>query len=376
MTGTKPAPAPFLARSDFQRLVDALQSRGYRVMGPVPRDGAVVFDEIHEVAELPRGLRETQQPGRYRIEPNGRDTYFDVVNGPGSLKPYVFAPREPLLQVEPDGRSFRAHETLPDAPKLAVIGVRACDLAGLAVQDRVFLEGRYPDAHYAERRRRLFLIAVNCIRSASTCFCVSMGTGPEATKGFDLALTEQEEGFLVRAGSAAGEEVRTQLPLVPASTEALARERTSLETCAASMERSLETSDLPGMLYRNLEHPRWKDVGARCLSCGNCTMVCPTCFCHDERDEPLLGQPDETGVRSVRIREWDSCFNREHAQVHGLNFRPKIQDRYRQWLVHKLGSWLDQFGTSGCVGCGRCITWCPVGIDLTEEMRALREPRA
>ncbi len=374
MTGAKPAPAQFLARADLQRLLDALRARGYRVIGPVPRDGAVVFDEIRAVEELPRGLREAQEPGRYRIEANGRDTFFDVVNGPGSLKPYVFAPREELLQIEPDGRSFRAQETLPDAPKLAVIGVRACDLAALAVQDRVFLEGRYPDSHYAARRPRLFLVAVNCTRSASTCFCVSMATGPEATQGFDLALTEQEPGFLVRAGSPAGEEVREALPLAPAPAEALTRERSSLERCAATMQRRLDTADLPGMLYRNLEHPRWMDVGARCLSCGNCTMVCPTCFCHDERDEPLLGEPDEAGVRSVRVREWDSCFNRDHAQVFGLNFRPKIQDRYRQWLVHKLGSWIDQFGTSGCVGCGRCITWCPVGIDLTEEVPALREP--
>jgi ferredoxin len=372
--GVGPGPAQLLPRAELQRLLDALRTRGYRVLGPVPRDGAVVFDEIREVAELPCGLREAQQPGRYRIEPNHRDTFFDVVNGPGSLKPYVFAPREELLQIEPEGRSFRAHETLPNTAKLAVVGVRACDLAALAVQDRVFLEGPYPDAHYAARRQQLFLIAVNCTRCASTCFCVSMGTGPEAKQGFDLVLTEQEQGLLVRAGSPTGEEVLRALSLDQAPAEALARERTGLESCAASMERSLETSDLPGMLYRNLEHPRWKDVGARCLSCGNCTMVCPTCFCHDERDEPFLGPPDEAGVRSVRVREWDSCFNRDHAQVYGTNFRPQIEDRYRQWLVHKLGSWIDQFGTSGCVGCGRCITWCPVGIDLTEEVRALREP--
>ena len=205
MTGATPTPAQFLARTDLQHLLDALHARAYRVVGPVPRDGAVVFDEIRSVAELPSGLREVQEPGRYRIEANGRDTFFDVVNGPTSLKPYVFAPREQLLQIDPEGRSFRAQETLPQAPKLAVIGLRACDLAALAVQDRVFLEGRYPDAHYAARRRRLFLVAINCTRSASTCFCVSMATGPEAKQGFDLALTEQEPGFLVRAGSATGE---------------------------------------------------------------------------------------------------------------------------------------------------------------------------
>jgi sulfhydrogenase subunit beta (sulfur reductase) len=112
-------------------------------------------------------------------------------------------------------------------------------------------------------------------------------------------------------------------------------------------------------------------VAARCLSCGNCTMVCPTCFCHDERDDPSLD-----GRRSLRVREWDSCFNRDHGQVHGANHRPRIRDRYRQWLVHKFAGWIDQFGTSGCVGCGRCITWCPVEIDPTEEIDAIRGTRA
>ena len=125
------------------------------------------------------------------------------------------------------------------------------------------------------------------------------------------------------------------------------------------MQRRVEASDLRDLLYQNLEHPRWDDVAARCLSCANCTLVCPTCFCHDEREEPSLD-----GRRSLRVREWDSCFNRDHGQIHGHNFRPEIRDRYRQWLVHKLAGWVDQFGSSGCVGCGRCITWCPVGIDL------------
>jgi ferredoxin len=372
----EPVPAPQrLARVDLQRLLDALRALGYRVVGPVPRDGAIVFDEVRRVDDLPVGLRETQAPGRYGLTSSGRNTVFDVVNGPGSLKPLVFAPREPLLQIERNGRSFCAAQTVPDAPKVAVLGVRACDLAALRVQDRVFLQDRYPDAHYAARRANLFLVAVNCTRSAETCFCVSMGTGPEAAEGYDLVLTEQDDSFLARAGSPGGEEVLATLPVTLAPADAVARERVALSVCAASMKRSLDTSDLPEMLYRNLDSPHWKEVGERCLSCGNCTMVCPTCFCHDERDDPLLGEAGDDGMRSVRVREWDSCFNREHAQVHGMNFRPKTEDRYRQWLVHKLASWIDQFGTSGCVGCGRCITWCPVGIDLTEEVVALREPR-
>jgi ferredoxin len=359
-------PPRHLPRAALDALIRALRERGYSVIGPIARDGAVVYDEIAGATELPIGLRERQAPGAYRLEETGGPRAFDVVNGPGSLKRFFFAPREPLLQIETSGRSFTAHEILPPARKIAVLGVRACDLAAVAAQDRIFLGDRFPDPWYSARRRETFLVAVHCTRSASTCFCTSMGTGPEATQGFDLALTEFDDGFLARAATPEGEAVLAALPAEAAPPERLAAERAALDACAAGMQRRLDTRDLPGLLYENLDHPRWDDVAERCLSCGNCTMVCPTCFCHDERDEPVSGDG------SVRVREWDSCFNREHAQVHGTNFRPQIRERYRQWLVHKLASWIDQFGSSGCVGCGRCITWCPVGIDLTEEVAAIR----
>jgi len=358
----------WLARRDFAALLGALERREYRVLGPVVRDGVQRLDEIRAVADLPAGWRDVQQPGSYRLEHSDAPEWFGIVNGPGGLKPLVFAPREPLLQIEWGGaEGFRATPQSPDAERVAVIGVRACDLAALAVQDRIFLRDRQPDAQYAARRRGLLLIGVSCTRSAATCFCASLDTGPEVRTGHDLALTELGDGFTVRAGSPAGEALLAELPLVALDPLRRAQERDALDECAQSMERALETRDLPALLYDNLEHERWDEVAERCLSCGNCTSVCPTCFCHDERDEPALAEP-----RSLRVREWDSCFNRDHGQIHGMNFRPSIRDRYRQWLVHKLAGWVDQFGTSGCVGCGRCIAWCPVGIDLTEEVAAIR----
>jgi ferredoxin len=367
-SGAEGLAAHWLRHEDLDRLLAALRARGYEVRAPVARDGSVVFEVVSSAEELPWGWRDVQEPGRYRLERSGRARAFDVVHGPGSVKRHVFAPREELLQIEQPAhaKGFRAQARLPQARPLALLGVRACDLAGLAVQDRVFLGDRFPDPWYGARRRGLFLIGVSCTRSVSTCFCTSLGTGPEVTAGHDLALCELDGGFLARAGSTAGEAVLSELALPAAPPERLAQERRGLEACAAGMQRSLDPSVFPQLLYDNLDHPRWAEVAERCLSCGNCTLVCPTCFCHDERDEPRL---DGTG--SVRVREWDSCFNVQHAHVHGLNHRPRIQDRYRQWLVHKLASWIDQFGTSGCVGCGRCITWCPVGIDLVEEVAAL-----
>jgi ferredoxin len=359
--------ARWLPLAEFQRLIDALRDAGHRVLGPTLREGAVVLDDVSSVDALPVGWRDEQGPGRYRLAQSGADELFGVVLGPGGLKALTFAPREPLLQIEMHAGGFRAEALAPDAERLAILGVRACDLAALAVQDRIFLRDRFPDPSYAARRARLFLVAVGCTRSVDTCFCASMGTGPEPREGYDLALTELEGGFTVRAGSEAGRALVASLMLLEPPARVPERESAAYAACAEGMRRSLPREGVVrDLLFGNLDHPRWDDVAARCLSCGNCTMVCPTCFCHDVRDEPAL----DLGS-SLRVREWDSCFNREHAQVHGLNFRPHIRDRYRQWLVHKLAGWVDQFDTSGCVGCGRCITWCPVGIDLTEEVAAI-----
>lgn len=360
--------AQWLPRADLGALLVALRRRGYRVVGPVVRDGAVAFDSIEAPADLPVGWRDVQTPGSVVLEKTEPAHYFGVTHGAQGVKPWVFAPRETLLQIEwSDAAGLRAEPVLPARERVAVIGARACDLAALAVQDRTFLHGRYPDPQYAERRAELLLVAVSCTRSVSTCFCTSMGTGPEARDGYDLALTELHDGFVVRHRTAAGDAIVRELGLSGASAAALGSERDALERCAAGMQHGMDTEGFPERLYDQLEHPRWDDVGARCLGCTSCTLVCPTCFCHDEHDEPAL-----SGTHSLRVREWDSCFNRDHGQIHGLNFRPTIRDRYRQWLVHKLAGWIDQFGTSGCVGCGRCIAWCPVGIDIRDEVAALR----
>jgi sulfhydrogenase subunit beta (sulfur reductase) len=134
------------------------------------------------------------------------------------------------------------------------------------------------------------------------------------------------------------------------------------------MGRTLDTADIKALLYRNYEHPRWDNAAARCLTCGNCTMVCPTCFCTTVEDVT-----DLKGEHAERWQKWDSCFTMDFSYIHGGIIRSSPKARYRQWMTHKLATWIDQFGTSGCVGCGRCITWCPVAIDITEEVRAIRE---
>ena len=359
----------FILVAHFQQLLDALSVRGYRILGPTVRDGGVVWDTIRQVADLPVGWCDHQEPGRYRLEQISSQQIFGVVHGPQSLKPFAFAPHEPLLQIERSKDGFTTTSTLPPSEKVAVIGARACDLAGQSIQDRIFLSGAYRDPYYAARRDGLFIIAVNCTRALATCFCASMETGPRAQQGFDLALTEVDDKVLIEAGSETGREVLAGLSVALVSEQLIAEATRRIEACARSQVRRLERSRLPQALYEAHDHPRWDEVASRCLACTNCTMVCPTCFCHAVEETPDLSHQQTT-----HIRLWDSCFTQEHGYIHGKNIRPTIKDRYRMWLTHKLASWIDQFGTSGCVGCGRCITWCPVGIDLTEELPALLTP--
>ena len=263
--------------------------------------------------------------------------------------------------------------TRPAGPPMAFIGVRACELRAIAIQDRVFLEGQQVDPVYAGRRAGAFLVAVNCGTAAGTCFCVSMQAGPKAESGFDLALTELMDGgrheFLVEAGTSRGADVLAEVASRAADGADTRAAAQVTERTAASMGRQLDTRGIKDLLYDNFDHPRWDDVASRCLTCGNCTMVCPTCFCFSITDVN-----DLTGTQAEQQRSWDSCFTMDHSYVHGGSVRASSRSRYRQWMTHKLATWIDQFGTSGCVGCGRCITWCPVGIDITEEAAAIRRP--
>jgi len=358
-----------LPRAKFDALVQTLAQAGYRVFGPVPRAGAVVFDEIASADELPRGYKSEQVPGRYRLTHDGGERLFDFVHGHESLKRFTFAAEERLWSIRHDGEvSFHAH--LPEGRPTAVIGARACDIAGMRVQDRTFIAGRhasFTDPYFESRRRSIFIVAVNCSVCASTCFCASQGAGPRVTEAFDIALTELDDAFLLETGSEAGEALATQLPLEPAREEHHQQAAQQIARVAQSQTRRIDNEGIYELLFDNLDHPRWDDVAARCLSCANCVMVCPTCFCHRENEVP-----DMDGTSSDHVRQWDACFTMEHGSTHGARLRPQVKQRYRQWLTHKLGSWWKQFDVSGCVGCGRCITWCPTGIDLTEEAAALR----
>jgi len=352
-------------------LIGALSSRGYDVVGPTVRDGAIVYDRIASESDLPAGWTDVQEAGRYRVARREDEALFGYAVGPTSWKRFLFPPRIRLWQATHAADGLEIEEEPLDGRRLAFLGVRPCELAAIAIQDRVFVGGRYVDRDYAARRENVLLVAVNCHEPGGTCFCVSMDTGPHVREGhdYDLVLTELLDGrhhFLVEAGSERGAEILAELGGAEATDEDLRAAAAQAEHAAGRMGRTLDTHDIRDLLVDNLEHPRWDEVAERCLTCGNCTLACPTCFCSAVEDANDLDGSAE------RHRVWDSCFSQEYSYIHGGSVRQTAKARYRQWLTHKLGTWHDQFGSSGCVGCGRCITWCPVAIDITEEVAAIR----
>lgn len=360
-----------MPRAGLDDLHQALRAAGYRVIGPRVKAGAISLGELESAAELPFGWGTTLSPGGYRIRQRDDQAAFGHSAGPGSWKEFLHPPRERLWSA-PRGEADAIEPDKSGEPdtKLAFLGVRPCDLRAIQIQDRVLGGQAHPDSAYARRRAQVFIVAVNCTEPGETCFCVSMETGPHAGPGYDVLLTElvaDEHTFIVQAGSASGEAILANVPLQPADTVSRGRAEAAVESAATRMGRSMETAGLRELLAASQDADRWDEVAARCLTCGNCTMACPTCFCTTVEDVT-----DLTGDHAERWQSWASCFDLDFSYLHGGPVRSSGVSRYRQWLTHKLGTWHDQFGSSGCVGCGRCIVWCPVGIDITEEVAALQ----
>ncbi len=363
--------------------IEALVDDGYRVVAPTVRDGAIVHDEIDAITDLPQGWGDEQGPAHYRLRRRDDNARFGYAAPAQSWKRLLFPPRTTLWEARrpPAGADgtydadFVVDARAP-SPRYAFLGARACEVRAIEIQDRVFLEGTRSDPSYRAVREKALVIGVSCASPAGTCFCTSMGTGPRVDRGADIVLIEvvggagSEPWYLAEAHTDRGRALLDRVPSTAATADDVVAADDVASQAALQMGREMPAVDLHNLLATSLEHPRWDDVAERCLACTNCTLVCPTCFCSSVED-----MTDLTGTEARREQRWASCFELDHSYLHGGSVRSTVRSRYRQWLTHKLGTWFDQFGVSGCVGCGRCITWCPAGIDLTEEVRAIAGPQ-
>ena len=350
-----------LSLKAIDRLFAELAEDGFTTVGPRVVDDVIRYQTISGIMDLPIGITDEQTGGHYRLRPRSDEALFGFAVGPDSARALMYPPSSAVFSFDVETGTFSASDDDP-AP-VAIIGLRPCELAAIAIQDRVFRDGPHPDPVYQARREQLFVVAVNCVEAGATCFCDSMGTGPSADTGYDIVLTELNEAdhrFAAQAATSRGEEILRRLPSRPSTSTDLLTVAQGIDHARQSMGRTLDTENIRELLIDHPEHPAWADAASRCLACTNCTLVCPTCFCSTVIDESSFD-----GSVATRSRTWDSCFSLDFSYVGGAPVRSSVASRYRQWMTHKLATWHDQFGSSGCVGCGRCITWCPVGIDIT-----------
>ncbi len=357
-----------LDRAGLSSLFDVLKQEGYLVYGPTLCDHAIQWLPLSSLDDLPAGWTTSTAPATYRLLRDSAGSLFHYWTGPDSLKKVLHPARACITHAERDNGSFRIWNETPQPVKRAFFGTRACDLAAVTALDRVLLQDRFEDDIYKANRAAAFFVAVHCTSSAPTCFCASTGTGPQARSCFDIALHERSpQEYLAEPGSASGSAALEKLAAPLAPPEWAKELAESCTHAAAAQQRRIDLNTAPVVISLNFDHPRWDHVAKRCLSCGNCTSVCPTCFCVNFEDHTSLDLQ-----QAERLRLWDSCFSQNFTYIHGGSIRLSPKSRYRHWLSHKLARWQEQFGTSGCVGCGRCIAWCPAGIDITEEIAALQ----
>ncbi len=362
-----------LPAQEFDVFLNALHEAAYEIIAPTVQDQAVVLDQIDKSADLPIGWTDAQREGSYHIFKNGERSFFNFNVGPHAWKKYLHLAELLLFTAKTNSSGFKTFEPIENVPKRAFLGVRPCEVAAIQKQDKIFLQGNYVDTAYKLRRDNALIIAVNCGRVSGNCFCASMETGPQARSGFDLCLTEirQDERhvFILEIGNERGKNVLAGMPALEEATEQdIALMFGLQEEARKKMGKDVDTTDIQALFYDNYEHSVWNEIATRCMNCGNCTLVCPTCFCTNIDDVT-----DLTGAEAERWRRWDSCFTMDFSYIHGGSIRPSAENRYRHWITHKFAAWHDQFDESGCVGCGRCITWCPVGIDVTQEIRKLQK---
>lgn len=364
-----------LSVADLAKLLTKLIELGFIVIGPKVKDDAIILDQIMGIDELACGYQDRQKAGSYTLEKTAQPTFFGYAVGPHSIKNILHPSQRRIWQAyKNDDTSFSiVKESLPEQ-KIALVGIRSCDIEAIKVLDRVFLKSGFINDHYKALRDNLLIISATCSKPSSVCFCTSMGHGPRPDS-FDINLTEiyQDNNpiFVAHSRSEKGFTILKSLDFTNTTSDECDEEEKIYQNAVKNITKTMPTQNLAQFLSTTYNYAHWDEVASRCLACGNCTMVCPTCFCTTVTDHS-----DLTGSHSERWLWWDSCYTNDFSYIHGGSVRKTIKSRYRQWLTHKLSTWHEQFGTSGCVGCGRCIVWCPVAIDITEEVKALQKEGA
>jgi ferredoxin len=327
----------------------------------LPRFLERLVAERQVFAHVKRGevilIREIESPSQVLLE------YRNAKESPKSV---LFPQREALFRYRAE-KGTAELDVPSNAEKGQVLfGIRPCDARGLLLLDKVFGSGCC-DPYYMDKRRNTIVVSLGCAEPNPSCFCLSMGGGPCSSEGSDLLLLDLDDRYIAEAVNEKGAALLEDQAFEKSDEKSLSLAKKTKKHAEASMKPVVRKEDLEEELERLFNDPVWKDVAESCLSCGICTYLCPTCHCFDICDE-ASGQVGE------RIRVWDSCqFPLFTEQASGFNPRPTNRERFRQRIMHKLSYLPKSQSMTGCVGCGRCVTECPVNLDIREVMASLSE---
>jgi ferredoxin len=290
---------------------------------------------------------------------------FDFLNTKKSVKEQFFPQREQLFSFS--GAEIR-EPVFPDRQKI-ILGVRPCDARSLTILDHVFNGGDYQDPYYLNNRTNTLVISLGCRQPESTCFCTATGGDPFGTDGSDIMLVDRGDTFLVQAVSEKGTAFvqKHAAFFTKAGAEATKEKNDAAAAARAAVQSDINTALVKQKLDGNFEAPVWEALHEKCLGCGICTFLCPTCHCFDILDEAK-------GSSGERIRIWDSCmFPLFTLHASGANPRPSGSARLRQRVMHKFKYYVDNNGCIACTGCGRCIQYCPVSMDIRAVLRQIEK---
>ncbi|MCW3490336.1 4Fe-4S dicluster domain-containing protein [Dethiobacter alkaliphilus] len=346
---TGPVRMPAAAMGDF---VDSMIKQ-FPVVAPVAKGKEFVFRNVASGGELAEEYQPTILPPK-KILQQPVETIFSFE------KQQVQESKGQCTSLQ--GEKICFTDDSADKGKKVLFGVRPCDVHSFFVLDEVFC-GEMSDPIYCETRQNTLIVAENCVTPCRSGFCYYLQTGPGLSRGYDLLLTKLDDQYLIEVGSDDGAELLSDMGMLSEAPGYMLDEKEErLGTASRRLPKHILTRNLDELLEANTEHPVWEELRQRCLGCGTCTMVCPTCFCYNVYDKLDLNLSS-----GVRQREWDSCKLMEFSQVAlGHNFRKDREARAQWRIYHKLLYQQQQFNKTGCVGCGRCIHSCVVDIDLTD----------
>lgn len=347
---------------DLNELIALLSSKyGLDVIGLRYNGGSFSYGKLSSINDAPLYVEDLQGRASYRLI---------RANAAGSFRHTYLSPKyflnPPLQEVAHVGADFGASAPKERPKPFAIFGIKPCDLHAIRVIDGILLN---KDLYYTMIRGSLRAVVVEeCTRPSGNCFCGSLGTGPQARNGYDLAYAWLEDGVVVKAGSALGEELIEELGLEGADAGDVEKYEEYIIRAQQQTKALPELPKLVNALEKSMGNIElWSKLSRRCVGCSNCNMVCPTCFCTEFFDE--IG-PNGS---ATRFRKWYGCLSYSYGLVARGHFRPELYMRYRHFVLHKFLFYWKQVGLIGCTGCGRCITWCPLGVDIRETLREVFE---